>query len=308
MMKRRHMLYSICIIGLLILIAGSFLVPQFIFAVQDSLRGQHISLEKRGNLDITRLNLSYEKSLSKRMTSFSEGVAQGKKYYVAATSYTAGDNYADNEDLIDITQKMLYQNSILILLDMGFLPDSILNPLDYENTLQSWKRYVIYDEDFKNGTALMAWYIDLFFDEGIRLRILTDTETGTLYFAQADYPEDVKSIAKSLMKETVLTDNAYAITCMVNGEYETNEAGLYSSYWEKLYYGNEQYSDKGQNIEISKLWEEFLNSYVPKENVLEIPLSYNGNLLNYKIEYNMEKNQLTVGITEIGELISDFAY
>lgn len=308
MMKRRHMLYSICIIGLLILIAGSFLVPQFIFAVQDSLRGQHISLEKRGNLDITRLNLSYEKSLSKRMTSFSEGVAQGKEYYVAATSYTAGDNYADNEDLIDITQKMLYQNSILILLDMGFLPDSILNPLDYENTLQSWKRYVIYDEDFKNGTALMAWYIDLFFDEGIRLRILTDTETGTLYFAQADYPEDVKSIAKSLMKETVLTDNAYAITCMVNGEYETNEDGLYSSYWEKLYYGNEQYSDKGQNIEISKLWEEFLNSYVPKENVLEIPLSYNGNLLNYKIEYNMEKNQLTVGITEIGELISDFAY
>ncbi len=52
---------------------------------------------------------------------------------------------------------------------------------------------------------------------------------------------------------------------------------------------------------------EFLNSYEPQEYVRRILLSYAASNLEYKIEYVEEENRLTLGITEIGRLIPDFA-
>lgn len=314
-MKRRYKFYFICISGLLILIAAAFLVPQLIFAAQDSFRERNISLGKRENLDITKLNLTYEKSLSKRMTSFSQGIAQGKKYYVAATSYSVGDDYADNEELNNIAQNMIYQNIIILLVNWGYAPEDILNGWDYETITQSWKRYVIYDEDFQNGAALMAWYMDWQFAGGIRLRLLADTETGTIYFAKADYPEEMKNYMQDCMADiTFSVDYAYYLDNIINVDYETDKANQSSEYWKESVMYGELYGKENQNInydaEIEQVImqrEEFFKNYEPQENVLEVPLSYGGNVLNFKMEYLEKENQLVVGIAEIGRLIPDFA-
>lgn len=314
-MKRRHIFYFICISGLLILIAGAFLVPQLIFATQDNFRERNISLEKRENLDITKLNLTYEKSLSKRMTSFSQGIAQGKKYYVAATSYGVGEGYADNEEMNSIAQSMIYQNITILLFDMGFAPEDILKGWDYENVTQNWKRYVIYDEDFQNGAALMAWYMDWQMDGGVRLRLLADTETGTIYFAKADYPEEMKTYIQDCMADiTFSVDYAYYLDNIINVDYETDKANQSSEYWKESVMYSELYGKENKSInygaEIEKVImqrEEFFNNYEPQEYVLEVPLSYSGNVLNFKMEYLEQENKLVVGVTEIGGLIPDFA-
>ncbi len=224
-MKRRHMFYFICIIGLIILIATAFLAPQFIFDTQDSLRERNISLGKRGSLDITRLNLSYEKSLSKRMTSFSRGIAEEKKYYVAATTYTEEDYNTNNEELYNVIQNMPYSYNIMLLYQEGFLPEMIFYPFDENNVLNSLKRYVIYDEDFQDGAALMAWYVDLYLDTSIRLRVLADVETSTIYYAQIDYPEELKKYILSYMTSLIYDfESAYYTEELVNTEYGTDKA------------------------------------------------------------------------------------
>lgn len=306
-MKRRHLFYVICISGLLILIAAAFLVPQLIFATQDNLRERNISLENRGNMDIAKLNLTYEKSLSKRMTSFSQGIAQGKKYYVAATSYEVGDSMANEEDLYDIVQSILYQSIMSLLLDMGYIGYDGKS-WDIESDMQAWKRYVIYDEDFQNGAALMAWYMEWQLEGGDRLRVLADTETGILYFAQIDCSKEMKkNIRMTAYDITLSSDSAYSIDRTINRDYETDKANQESEYWEEQLEGDnisKVYNAKGSII--SEM-EQFAKDFEPEEYVLEIPLSYGGNVLNFRLEYLEQENRLVMGITEIGELIPEFA-
>lgn len=305
-MKRRHLFYVICISGLLILIAAAFLVPQLIFATQDNLRERNISLENRGNMDIAKLNLTYEKSLSKRMTSFSQGIAQGKKYYVAATSYEVGEGMANEEDLEDIVQSILYQSIMSLFLDMGFIRYDDKG-WDIESGMQAWKRYVIYDEDFQNGAALMAWYMEWKMEGGDILRVLADTETGIVYFAQIDCQNKQRAIQNIVSDITLSSDSAYSIDRTINRDYETDKANQESEYWEEQLEGDnisKVYNAKGSII--SEM-EQFAKDFEPEEYVLEIPLSYGGNVLNFRLEYLEQENRLVMGITEIGELIPEFA-
>ena len=306
-MKRRHLVYVICISGLLILIAAAFLVPQLIFATQDNFRERNISLENRGNMDITKLNLTYEKSLSKRMTSFSQGIAQGKKYYVAATGYEVGEGMANEEDLYDIVQSITYQDIMSLLLDMGYVwYDS--KGWDIESDMQAWKRYVIYDEDFQNGAALMAWYMEWQLERGDILRVLADTETGILYFAQIDCSKEMKKNIRIMVSDiTLSSSNAYSIDCIINRDYETDKVNQQNEYGEEQLEGDSVSKVYNAEMSIISEMEQFVEEFEPEEYVLEIPLSYGGNVLNFRLEYLEQENRIEMGITEIGELIPEFA-
>lgn len=311
-MKRRYLLYFFCIIGLLIIIAAAFYVPQFLFETQDGFRERNVVVEKRDRLDITKLNLSYEKSLSKRMSSFSQGMLQGKKYYVAATEYTEEDYSEDNQELYNVVENIIpYSYSVMLMYQEGFLPEAIFYPFDKVNVLNALKRYVIYDEDFQNGAALMAWYVDLNLEGTIRLRILADTETGTIYYAQVDYPEKMKSYILDCAEIFIYNaEVAYYAEESVNIEYETDKAkqdleGEIISY-EKGTEINIYDESKGILTYEQKI-KEFWKTYKPQEYIRNMLLSYDGSELEYKIEYYEQENRLVFGVTEIGRLIPDFA-
>ncbi len=311
-MKRRYLLYFFCIIGLFVIIAAAFYVPQFLFETQDVFRERNVVVEKRDRLDITKLNLSYEKSLSKRMSSFSQGMLQGKKYYVAATEYTEEDYSEDNQELYNVVENIIpYSYSVMLMYQEGFLPEAIFYPFDKANMLNALKRYVIYDEDFQNGAALMAWYVDLNLEGTIRLRILADTETGTIYYAQVDYPEKMKSYILDCAEIFIYNaEVAYYAEESVNVEYETDKAkqdseGEIISY-EKGMEINIYDESKGSLTYEQKI-KEFWKTYKPQEYIRNMLLSYDGSELEYKIEYYEQENRLVFGVTEIGRLIPDFA-
>lgn len=51
--------------------------------------------------------------------------------------------------------------------------------------VQDCKKYLVHGRDYQDGVALMMWYLDLYVESvDMRLRILVDTETDTIYYAK----------------------------------------------------------------------------------------------------------------------------
>lgn len=309
----KRMTYLICILAILILLIGAAFGPQLLFAVQDKRTQEKIVLGERNSMDMAALNESYTKVLRTRMMNFAEGMAEDKNYYANATEYAFG---VDEESYNILENGVLESEWVAFLGDIGMIPYlyDVIYPGYY---VEDWKRYVIYDDDFENGVAFMAWYFDINAGNGLRIKLLVDTEDYTLYSIQ------ISETSIEYGFYDWVADYGYN---WLNGDYETltellplywfyyyeagvSEAESYDEYQESLriYEKTTNYSmtESDASLDASMLMSEgnFL--------ILEKWMPYGENQLKWKMKFAEKSSAnepfFTMGIEKIQELIPEFA-
>lgn len=154
----------------------AFFTPQIMFRIQDSVLHRRTELSRRERMDLEALSGSYEKSLYKRMLNFAEGLALGDSFYVTSKNLADSQTEETLEKLLysgDLYQGMTQQAAVLNLFPFY--------TFDGEFTVEQWKQYVVYSDNYARGVNFILWYIELAFTDDITLKLLTDAETGTLY-------------------------------------------------------------------------------------------------------------------------------
>lgn len=197
----RYVLVATVLMGLVL---GAFLGPGFVFGLQDRYLCQDTELSMRESLDISVMTTFYEPSLGKRLWDFAEGLAQGTRYYVTSQEYdeVTTELYDRLEDPDPDTG--LYQELLYMFLDLSNLPYTIMEGF----TIEQWKQYVIYSEDYAKGVNFILWYLKLQDVAGIEFELLMDAEYGSLYAIRS--PGNAETSVYMEGRETVL--NKYAET------------------------------------------------------------------------------------------------
>ncbi len=167
----RYILVAVVLLGLL---CGAFLGPELVFKAQDRYLCQDTELSMRENLDISVMTTSYEPSLGRRLTDYAQGLAAGTQYYVTSQEFEVTKDLYDRLTDNDIG---IYQGLLYTFLDLSYLPYTITDGFSVEQ----WKQYVIYSEDYAQGVNFILWYLKLYDTEGIGYELLMDAEYGNLY-------------------------------------------------------------------------------------------------------------------------------
>lgn len=270
----RKTVYIRCILAMLVLLVVAVLGPQLLFVIQDRHTQGSTWQGERDRMDMTTLNESYTAVRRDRMSDFAKGLAEGKKYYATATDYQV------DEECYKILEELMLSDWN-VNAEMGLV-------LDYVNALYSmmyslgfevdmWKRYVIYDKDFENGVAFMAWYYEINVGDIYRIKLLIDTEDDTLYYVQF------------LQKEENVKKTGWQIS------FSAEEPELLTYFW---YYYEPDLSE-------SDLYETILVDM--NDGSYNIILPYGENSLHWEIEATEgDISTLNLGIVQIANLIPEF--
>lgn len=307
--------YYICALGMAAVIVFSLFGPQLAFDVQDYYRASDTEVKRRELPDVAKLNMGYEKDVHTRMNRF----AQKNHYYTAVIEYDS----ALDEETIDSLLRIMSQEIFWIFLDGGLLPDIYTEVYDSDFKLTELKKYIIYGDDFNDGVGLMAWYFDKTISDGIRIQCLADVETDTVYYLKVS-TENIDKNADYSESMEVWKESIYDLE-WVDWEW----SNYWNRYYETLLY--QQVEEKGElysheiNSEIKKKesmglidesdieeMEETFTEYSVEADgesiIITLPLSYEDGQLHFRfcISSFAENPNLTVGISEIRELIPEF--
>lgn len=169
--RKRIVQYMAGLSGLVLLIAAAFLIPQFIFRVQDDILCGDTVLGQRMHLDVEAMRTDYEKELPVRLENFVNGLMAGDVFYV-----TSQDMEIDQEIQEYLYSDMgLYQGIINSLSAIG-----LIDIWGRDFTINQWKRYVLYSDNYAKGVNFILWFIELQDSEEV-LKLLVDGEDGTIY-------------------------------------------------------------------------------------------------------------------------------
>lgn len=177
--ERERWAYLIGGLALVILLIVAFATPKLIFSVQDVVRNQHVVLAAQEKTDISAFSTSYEKSLYRRLANYVDGIAEGRTYYAASQDL---EDTADLEAFLTSAQTGLRQDGILLLEDLGLVPDFLSGGLSFE--VKECKQYVIYGDDFAQGVNFILRYVELEWENGDSphsMKLLLDGESGAVY-------------------------------------------------------------------------------------------------------------------------------
>ena len=273
----------------LILLAVAIMGPQVLFHIQDSYRMGKTFTGQRNSFDTEAISSSYG-SLRDRMSAFAAGLSQGTQYYVTDTKYTV------NEEFYELLEKTLNDELFIFCENWGFIPYlfEAIQSLGYD--VEVWKKYVLYDDFLEDGDTTivaMAWYIELVIMEEYRLKILADSENGTIYYMEWCYEGEISEKEKS--KEMTLA----------SAEYTAIEDGILYNY---PVFANYYYEAKDMTDEE---YEQIFNQ-IEKGNFLELnyQLNYDGNYIEWEIGISppSEENDSMViyqGISDIAKWIPE---
>lgn len=166
-------LYAAGAVGLVVLLLCAFFLPQMIFGIRDIYLCRDIVHDEREDLDVTLLSAAYETSLGRRLQTFADGLQAGRNYYVSVQDLDV------SEDIYEILyQNLLYQDSwMTVLMEIGLIPGLFRNDF----TLNSWKQYVIYNDDYAGGVNFIIWYLEMTDDDGKSWKLLVDTDDFAIY-------------------------------------------------------------------------------------------------------------------------------
>ncbi len=171
--------YAAGIIGIGILIVLAFSGPKLVFKMQDTYQTERIWQGVRNGFDVEAIYGSYG-SLRERLTAFAERMADGYEFYVAGTEYQC------SAEMLDMLDLVLEQAGYNKLKEYGFTPGM----QDVENrgyTVDMIKKYVIYNDiagDERGGLLISAWYIEFTTRQNVTVKLLADTQTYTIYWAE----------------------------------------------------------------------------------------------------------------------------
>lgn len=314
--ENRNKNYIICVLLMLVLLIGAVTGPQLLFAVQDSHAQNDIYLGERDGMDVTALNSDYPRELQTRMLSLSSGLAEGRQYYAYATDYEVNEEcYTIVENAVWLKEGQEWQDWAVILIDsIPLFPDAYYGFNTYGYDVTVWKRYVICDENFEEGVAIMAWYFEIRLSEEMQIKLLVDTEDYTLYAIWFDNIEDYymyrfdtnlitmmsvywlyyydadnavdKMYEKYLEEMGVMDDESVVASAIIGEEYATR---------------SEEYNE---DILAEKL------KMLISTKQYDLPLLYGENQLNWKLQMTEDDlshtPKLCMGVQEIWELIPEF--
>lgn len=290
----------LCAVGMLVLVIAALFLPQIIFEIQDKYRMANTEVESRESLDISQLNLSYEKQLSVRMSNFlkaNQKMVTGLDYEVTQGS--------DQEALLET---ILYQDWFFLLIEY-----SINAGIDYygeifgydiASNVQECRRYIVYGSNYER--MLMMWYFDIYLtDVDTRIQLAVDSETETIYYMKVSYDGPQ-------VKKTEFTEAYYSMY-----DYIMSYIDFYYYYYE---------ADDGLNAETDRntdTWDEAVNvtagmeegeqydaGVVMDENQykVEIALPYGETSMTFLFQTVFGDDvypDIIMGIREIGELIPE---
>lgn len=166
-------LYAAGAAGLVALLLCAFFLPQMIFGIRDIYLCRDIVHDEREDLDVTLLSAAYETSLGRRLQTFADGLQAGMNYYVSEQDLDVSEDIYET-----LYEKLLYQDSwMTILMDIGLIPGFFSNDF----TLNIWKQYVIYNDDYTGGVNFIIWYFALTDEDGRSWEILVDAEDFAIY-------------------------------------------------------------------------------------------------------------------------------
>lgn len=282
-MKHNKKLYAVAAVGLLLLVVTACFLPQIVFGLQDTYWSENTFLEARNGLDIQKLNISYERALKTRLSGFAE--KDVSSYYVAEMSAAIDDS---TYELLD---SLLYQDMLLILTESMGIPIGT-----YEGYgIDVLKKYVVYNENYDQGIALIVWYIEYTTENGSKVRLLADAETDTIYYIDS----------------SVAIDNAYSDVMYLRQEFLD-----YVNEW--MYYVGDYYQSdiNGEQAEIAAgLYNSenssvvtYYNDTLPVKNRVEIPLTYGEFSLDFLVSFRDNQNgsfEYSLGILQIRDLIPE---
>lgn len=177
--KRRIFAYVLGALGLVLLVTAAFCGPQIVFAMQDDIRCSAVVSMSPEAVDITSFNTGYETDLYKRLERFARGLAEGRQYYATVQDMELTTEVAEWV----ASEQGHYQEGFQVLVwNLNLLPEEIFN-----YNLISWKRCVIYGDDFAGGVNFILWYLELGNNEEPVVRLLVDGETGELYGIRTNF-------------------------------------------------------------------------------------------------------------------------
>lgn len=183
--RKRIFHYAAGLFGLIGLVAAAFWVPQFVFRVQDDILCGNTVFGQRIHMDVEAMRTDYEKELAIRLKNFADGLKTGENFYVTSQDLEI------NEEI----QAYLYSDSGLY---QSIIDDlTAIGLLDFwrrDYTVNQWKRYVIYSDNYAKGVNFILWYIELQDPEEV-LKLLVDGEDGTIYAlkTKSSLPEEEQS-------------------------------------------------------------------------------------------------------------------
>ena len=163
--------------GLVLLLLFSFFVPQLIFSLRDSYLCRDIIHEEQEDTDVILMGAAYESSLEQRLKNFVEGKERGRNFYVSAQEMEVTEELY--QQLRGTTGILYQQITLRAMMEIGMVSYVFLG--DNTFTVNCWKQYVIYSDEYTEGVNFIIWYLDLEAEDGKQLELLIDAEDATIY-------------------------------------------------------------------------------------------------------------------------------
>lgn len=219
--RGRYKLYIAELLGLTAIVMAAFFIPQLLFRIQDGILYGRTELSQRESMDLEALSNTYEASLHQRMLNFAEGLAMGDSFYVNARNLTPNkelEDYLNSDSMFLLTEEMMS----VVLLPMIFW--------DYGYEVSQWTQYVIYSDNYAKGVNFILWYIELDFSGVVKLSLLKDAQTDTIYALKVQGCDWMDSSPYSVMKYSGLLEQESLIElwlfCALRFEVISSETDL----------------------------------------------------------------------------------
>lgn len=214
------------LMALIVLVAVAFFAPQVIFQAQDYFLCTNTNLSKREAMDVETLSTTYERSLKQRMQNFADGFGAGENYYVAAQDFEI------SQELYDFLSDVMYQDIVLFYVDAGFIPIEFYQS---ECTVNQWKRYVVYSDDYTKGVNFILWYVEMQDKTGMVMKLLIDGEDGTIYALKTEPNEYLARKETSVHEISGAFTNINDIKYIVYDDYLAGVWANCAIYYEALF-------------------------------------------------------------------------
>ncbi len=288
-MKRKNKTtYGLCIGGMIWLVIVANTLPQILFSIQDNYRMRNTKAEIRGSLDISQWNTSYEQNLNARINNFLS------MREVAVT--TIEHDFSNDDKLQQLVKEIFLQDwfavlyhNIMITKDAYATAKEVteLNSLK----IQDSKKYLVHGTNYQDGVVLMMWYLDLYYvPSEIRIQLLVDTETDTIYYLKITGEEESSY-------EEYKIDIYY---CAENIPYYFEfYYSYYEADWDALFMKYGSYDKE-------KAW--FIDREVGDDCKISFPLLYeesSGEFLFWIKPGEGGNLDITMGLSDIGEKIPE---
>ena len=318
-------LYVLGAVGLVLLLLFSFFVPQLIFRLRDSYLCRDIVHGEQEDMYVTLLGAAYEPSLGQRLKNFVEGQEKERNFYVSVQEMEVTQELYQQ---LRGTDGILYQQYILeVMLDTGMVSYTFV--AQDTITVNRWRRYVIYSDEYTEGVNFIIWYLDLQADDGRRLELLIDAEDATVYAFYAERSISLTKAVKLEISDVMRRFSLDELWFFLNYYYQSISREELDNYINMKSYNGQPSNDSQKDTDMDTVQEETVTiemlesawangeaMSLPDANTIIFHLLFSRQNLDLSFRIFQDENEnnapsqhlaLYMGIDSISELIPEFA-